>query len=76
MGRNINRISKEYNQYNYNPLKNVFYYIDESYFDLDKKMKSLKKAFNDCKSEKTSCKIDERYSVKKISNFYVFYINK
>ena len=75
-GRNIHRISKEHNQYNYNPLKNVFYSIDSSYFNLDSKMKSLKKNFDICESGNESCKVDERYGVQKISNFYVFYINK
>ena len=76
IGRNINRISNEYNQYNYKPLKNVFYNIDESYFEMDIKMKSLKKNFDNCELKKINCEINDRYGVQKIGNFYVFYLNK
>ena len=75
-GRNINRISKEYNKYNYKPLKNIFYKFDESYFELNIKMKRLKKNYDSCELEKINCEINERYGVQKIGNFYVFYLNK
>ena len=41
LGRNIHRINKEINVYNYMPLKQTFYKIDHHYFRIQKKWKIL-----------------------------------
>ena len=73
--RNIDRISKEYKQYAYNPLISVFYKVEDSYFDLDEKIRKMKKIYNSCIIKQTECGDDEMYDVKKILNFYVFIKN-
>tara|TARA_B110000014_G_scaffold137621_1_gene95223 strand:- start:767 stop:2434 length:1668 start_codon:yes stop_codon:yes gene_type:complete len=44
LGRNIHRINKEINVYNYMPLKQTFYKIDHHYFRIQKKMENIDKS--------------------------------
>ncbi len=71
--RNIDRISKEHKQYAYNPLINVLYKVEDSYFDLDAKLRKKKNNYNSCILKQAECREDEIYGIKKILNFYVFY---
>jgi len=41
LGRNIHRINKEINVYNYMPLKQTFYKIDDHYFRIQKQIKNI-----------------------------------
>jgi len=72
--RNTNRIFKEYKNYGYNPIKQVFYNIDETYFDLNKRMEILKINLASCKKSGEKCKNDGPYGVTKIMNMYVFFV--
>ena len=77
VGRNLNRTMKEYNQYTYNPFESAFFKVENSYFNLDKKMKELKNNFDrKCGLQITDCNIDEMYGVNKFLNSYVFYLRK
>ena len=73
MGRNMHRISKEYDQYAYNPIKNIFYRMDDASFDIDKRIKKLISNYNDCADSK-NCENDDIIGVKKISGMFVFFI--
>jgi len=48
IGRNINRVVKEVQVYDYKPLKKTFYFIDESHFRIQKQMDKKIKKLNDC----------------------------
>ena len=73
LGRNINRISKEYNQYGYNPIKNVFYRVEDANFVINGKMKNIIKSYNNCIKLEKNCNNNENIGVKKISNKFVFF---
>ncbi len=71
--RNIDRILKEHKQYAYNPLINVYYKVEDSYFELDAKLRKKKNNYNLCILNQADCREDEIYGIKKILNIYVFY---
>ena len=48
IGRNINRIVKEVQFYDYKPLKKTFYFIDENHFRIQKQMDKQIKKHDDC----------------------------
>ena len=73
--RNINRISNEVKKYDYKPIENVYFYVNNSYFDLDEKIKKLKNDLSNCNDLKEKCNKDERYAVKYLNNFFIFSIN-
>ena len=74
LGRNINRISKEYNQYGYNPIKNIFYRVEDANFVINGKMKNIIKDNINCIKQEKNCINQENIGVKKISNMFVFFI--
>ncbi len=76
LSRNISRIHNEYEKYNYNPIKNVYFKIEDKYFDLNKKIVKLKNNHHNCNLKNNECNNSEKYSVKKVSNRYIFSINK
>ena len=76
MGRNVTRISKEYKKYSYNPMKKVFYNVEDAYFDLNKKMEKLKVNYNNCNTPNMKCNKNDRYDVKIISNIFIFFLKK
>ena len=61
IGRNSNRINKEYNLYNYNPLINSNYKLNKSHFRINDKIVNLK----NCYYKKSNCKYDDRFSITK-----------
>ena len=73
--RNFDRIFNEVERYDYKPFKNVYFYVDDTYFDLDKKIKKLKTELFKCNNLEEKCIKDERYEVKYLNNFFIFYIN-
>ncbi len=73
--RNFDRIFNEVERYDYKPFKNVYFYVDDTYFDLDKKIKKLKTELFKCNNLEEKCIKDERYKVKYLNNFFIFYIN-
>ena len=73
LGRNINRISKEYNQYGYNPIKNVLYRVEDANFVINGKMQNIIKSYNNCIKLEKNCNNNENIGVKKISNKLIFF---
>jgi len=69
--RNLNRISKEYNVYNYNILLNPSYATQFQNFDIHKRIKKIKT----CKTSLDSCKNDSIKS-KILFKKNMFYINR
>ena len=76
VSRNISRIYQEHEKYHYNPIKNVYFKIEDKYFDLNKKIVKLKYNFHNCNLENNECDNSGKYSVKKVSNRYIFSLNK
>ena len=74
IGRNISRISKEYNQYGYNPIKSAFYRVEDANFVINGKMQNIIKSYNNCIKLEKNCNNNENIGVKKISNMFVFFI--
>tara|TARA_X000000950_G_scaffold12447_1_gene13450 strand:- start:2314 stop:4017 length:1704 start_codon:yes stop_codon:yes gene_type:complete len=68
LGRNINRIHNEYILYSYNPFKEPFYQVNESYFREYKNLKNLITTYKNCSQNDNCLKID----VKKKYGFYIF----
>ena len=48
VGRNTIRIDKEIKQYHYKPLKNVYYNVDENYFNITEQFSKLKEKYENC----------------------------
>ena len=77
MGRNISRISDEYKQYAYNPIKNVYYRIDESHFRIEKGLKKIINNYKNCEMKNIKCDKESSIIVKKtITNNYKLIIKK
>ena len=55
LGRNLIRIDREYKQYGYKPIKEVFYHIDEGHFIVQKEFDKLISNFNTCKIKDNEC---------------------
>lgn len=59
-GRNINRISTEQKKYNYNPLQNIFYDVNEKrYLRHNIEIRNLINSFEQCKDMQNDKKCDE-----------------
>ena len=56
--RNINRINKEVNSYNYKPVQQTFYFIDDNNFRIQKNIKRFINQYNDCKNSKDVCDLN------------------
>ena len=77
VGRNISRISDEYKQYAYNPIKNVYYRIDESHFRIEKGLKKIINNYKNCEMKNIKCDKESSIIVKKtITNNYKLIIKK
>ena len=71
IGRNINRIYSEMNEYDYRVLKEPFYLVEENYFRIDKFMKELKKKHKECKFVNTTdCNIYNKILIKEKNNYF------
>ena len=55
VGRNLNRINKEVEFYNYEPLKKTFYFIDNNHFRIQKQMDQLINKYSECQNKKSKC---------------------
>ena len=68
VGRNLDRIDNEINQYKFQPVSYPFYKINENHFRIDLIMNELIQDFEDCKNKnykKTVIKIKKFILVKK-----------
>ena len=77
IARNITRIFKEVDQYDYKPLKNVYYHIDKNHFRITDQFSLLIQAYEDCVLSSDDCRevIVSNKMVKKKFGKYIF-INK
>ena len=66
IGRNINRVVKEVQVYNYKPLKKTFYYIDENHFRIQKQMENRIKKHDECKVIVKKCDSNIKIIMSKI----------
>ncbi len=72
VARNIDRIIKENEKYNYNILINPYYKIDNTFFRVENQIENLIKNYNLCQDNKPKCNKQEQYIVKKKMNKYFF----
>ena len=70
--RNIDRIIKENEKYNYNILLNPYYKIDNSLFRVENQIENLIKNYNFCQDNKPKCNKYEQYVVRKKMDKYIF----
>ena len=71
IGRNINRIVKEVEIYNYEPFQKVFYSVDSNNFRIEQKMTKLLSDYSNCIISKSNCSEIE-LKIKKINGKIVF----
>ena len=58
--RNFNRIVKEMNFYNYNPIQEGFYNVEDGNFRIQKKMENFIVEYNNCLNLKEQCKLERQ----------------
>ena len=75
VGRNINRLSKEFNQYNYNPFIDVKYNLTDSHFRINHKIKELKINHQNCINKENTCNDNVRFFLKKNNDKNIIYKN-
>ena len=56
--RNFHRIVKEMNHYNYNPIQEGFYNVQDGNFRIQKKMEKFVLEYNDCLNLKEQCTLE------------------
>ena len=70
ISRNINRIINEVELYNYKPIKQTYYFLDNGHFRIQKKMDQLIEQYNDCKNKNFKCNKDVK--IKKVMGKIIF----
>ena len=70
ISRNINRVIKEVQFYDYKPMKQTYYFLDDGHFRIQKKMDQLIEQHNMCKIKKVEC--NASFRIKKIMDKIVF----
>tara|TARA_B100000787_G_scaffold158714_1_gene136328 strand:+ start:2408 stop:4108 length:1701 start_codon:yes stop_codon:yes gene_type:complete len=70
VGRNLNRINKEIEFYNYEPLKTTFYSIDNNNFRIQEQMDQLINEYHECQNKTGECTTSNK--VKKIYGKIIF----
>ena len=74
--RNLVRINDEMVKYDYNPLKNVYYKVDQNHFRIQILFNKILDNHKNCEVNISDCKLVEGIKVKKIfSNNYIFIRN-
>ena len=76
LGRNLNRIFYEIEFYNYKPMKNINYIINDNYFDKPKLVKDKIANYNSCKLKNQNCITQDKIKIKKYFNNYILYLEK
>ena len=76
LGRNLNRIFYEIEFYNYKPMKNINYIINDNYFDKPKLVKDKIENYYSCKSKNQNCITQDKIKIKKYFNNYILYLEK
>ena len=71
--RNLDRIIQEKRIYEYSPLWNVYYYVDENHhFRVEREFKNVKKFYNDCTKLNVSCKNENKLVAQKKFGRFIF----
>ena len=70
ISRNINRMNNEVESYGYKPIKQTYYFLDDSHFRIQKKMDQLIEQHKNCKMEKVKCKTNVK--IKKLMGKIIF----
>ena len=71
--RNLDRIIQEKKIYEYSPVWNVYYYVDENHhFRVEREFKNVKKFYNDCTKINVSCKNENKLVAKKKFGRFIF----
>ena len=71
--RNIDRIVKENEKYDYSPFKNVYYQIDEKHhFRVEKNFNEIIKFYNNCTEKRIRCTNENKLLAFKKFNKYIF----
>jgi hypothetical protein len=70
--RNVNRISDEIEKYDYKPLKNVFYNIDDHHYRITNNFDELKNNYENCILKKDICNKKKHSEITKIKGKYIF----
>ena len=75
LSRNYVRIDDEFKKYNYHPLKNPLYKVEEKHFRIEKKFFELISNFKNCEQSLNSCDFKKSLRVKKFfKNRYIFLV--
>ena len=72
----MNRIFYEIEFYNYKPMKNINYIINDNYFDKPKLVKDKIENYDSCKSKNQNCITQDKIKIKKYFNNYILYLEK
>ena len=71
--RNLDRIIQEKKIYEYSPVWNVYYYVDENHhFRVEREFKNVKKFYNDCTKLNVSCKNENKLVAQKKFGRFIF----
>jgi len=73
--RNITRIIDEKKKYNYNPIKNIYFRIDENHFRIDDDFKKLIRNYKNCNFNNNECDLNLRPKLDKFNKTYIFLKN-
>ena len=72
VGRNLNRIKNETENYNYNFFSEPYYQLDKTHFRVDKFLNSLILNYQNCNNiDKINCKSFSRISINKKNIYYI-----
>ena len=72
ISRNVKRLYAEIDQYNYKPLKNVFYYMDKDHYRLTDIIFNLTINYDNCSMQKKNCNRKLSTEVEKNRGKYIF----
>ena len=74
--RNVDRLTDENKQYEYNVLKNPYYKIEKTYFRIDTRLNNLINIYENCQKTNKSCDFKDEYKIDKFKGIYFFIENK
>ena len=74
--RNIYRINNEMSFYSYEPIKKVYYRVENSYFDISNLIEKKIINYEQCQLSKAKCTNNDKIKTKKYLNGYIFYQKK
>ena len=73
--RNFTRIIEEQKKYNYSPIKDVYFRIDENHFRINETFKKLINNYENCNFDKKECDLKLRPKLDKFNKTYIFLKN-